>query len=169
MILVSFYCDVDNNQFFEKNAIRLKKQCQALDMPHHIVPEHYGYSWIDNVRAKPRFLLKMLDHLKDDIFWLDVDCSIHKKIDFKIDVDWICDVKTDGRPHDYVHFIKNNQANRDRIAKWIVEIENLQRGSHTAFALIYKDLHTAPMPTGYVSLGLSKGHSKQEYFRARLD
>lgn len=165
MKLVSFYCDVDGGDFYTHHAIRLKKQCEILKIPHLILKENFGTSWIDNVRAKPEFLLKMMNQLDEDFFWLDVDCNIHKKIDFKLDVDWMSDMRKEGKPHDYVHFIKNNQSNKEFMIKWIAEIDKHKKGSHTAFINIYSNLNFKQIPDGYVSLGLSTIESKKTYFK----
>ncbi len=165
MKLVSFYCDVDNSKFFENHSIRLKQNCSNLDIPNLIVNEKFGNNWIDNVRAKPVFLLKMMNYLKEDFFWLDVDCDIHKKIDFKLDCDWMSDLKGHSTPHDYVHFIKYSESNKNFMVKWINEIDEKKRGSHTAFIEIYKELDFKKIPNGYVSIGISNVESKKNYFK----
>jgi hypothetical protein len=164
MKLVSFYCDIDNSNFYKNSAIRLKKQCDDLYIPNLILEENFGNEWIDNVRAKPEFLLRMMNLLNEDFLWLDVDCNIHKKIDFELDVDWMSDLKVDDSPHDYVHFIKNTQSNKDFIIKWMNEINEQKRGSHTAFIRIYKELNFSKIPGNYVSIGLSNIESKANYF-----
>jgi hypothetical protein len=164
MKLVSFYCDVDGGDFYKNSSIRLMKKCNDLGVPSLILEENFGESWIDNVRAKPIFLLKMMSELDEDIFWLDVDCQIHKNIDFELTSDWSLDFRTDGCPHDYVHFIKNTESNRNFIRKWIKEVEYCGRGSHTAFIGIHRDLYFSRLPVGYVSLGLSNVESKNKYF-----
>jgi len=165
MKLVSFYCDVDDSGFYKKNSIRLRKQCEDLGVPNLIVEENFGKDWIDNVRAKPEFLLKMMNSLDEDFFWLDVDCSINKKIDFNLDIEWMGDIRSDGCPHDYVHFIKNNESNKNFMIKWINEINEQKRGSHTAFIRIYNCLNFCKVPDGYVSLGISHVESKLNYFK----
>jgi hypothetical protein len=165
MKLVSFYCDVDDSDFYKKNSVRLRRQCEELEIPNLIVEENFGKTWIDNVRAKPTFLLKMMDFIDEDFLWLDVDCIINKKIDFALDTDWMCDITKDGCPHDYVHLIKNSESNKNFIIKWINEIEEQKRGSHTAFIRIYKSLKFSRLPEGYVSLGLSNIDSKSDYFK----
>lgn len=166
MKLVSFYCDVDNSNFYRDSSVALKKQCDDLRIPNLILEENFGNTWIDNVRAKPIFLLKMMSQLNEDFFWLDVDCKIHKKIDFNFNSnsDWILDLRQDGCPHDYVHFIKNNDSNKDFIMKWINEIEDKKRGSHTAFIGIHKQLKFDVISEGYVSLGISNIDSKKKKF-----
>jgi len=164
MKLVSFYCDVDEKKYYQNKSVMLTQMCNTLGMEHLIVEENFGTNWIDNVRAKPKFLLKMLNLLKDDFIWLDVDCSITKKIDFNLDCDWMVDFRPDGEPHDFVHVIKNTESNKDFLLRWIQEIEIKQRGSHTAFMNIYKSLNFREIPKGYVSLGLADVESKHKYF-----
>ena len=67
MRLVSFYCDVDDSSFYKDNSIRLGRQCGDLGVPNLIVEENFGKDWIDNVRAKPFFLLKMMLNTSDQI------------------------------------------------------------------------------------------------------
>ena len=163
MKLVSFYCDVDGGTYYADCSSRLKKECDALGVDHLILEENFGKDWIDNVRAKPIFLLKMLNELNQDFVWLDVDCNIKRKLDFTIKGDWMVDFKTGGNPHDYVHCIKNNEGNKIFLQRWIEEIENKKRGSHTAFINIYKSLNYSAVPANYFSLGLSQVQSKKKY------
>jgi hypothetical protein len=69
-----------------------------------------------------------------------------------------------GMPHDFVHCIKNNESNKLFLEKWIREIEEKKRGSHTAFINIYKSLNYSTVPDDYFSIGdLSKVESKKKY------
>lgn len=165
MKVISFFCDVDEKKFYETKSKELSNMCDKLGVEYLILEENFGGNWIDNVRAKPNFLLKMLNTLNHDFVWLDVDCIIHKKFDVQFDCDWMIDFRPDGQPHDYVHVIKNSQTNKDFLLKWIEEIEDKKRGSHTAFMNIYKSLNYKPIPSGYVSLGLADVESKTNYFK----
>jgi hypothetical protein len=164
MKVISFFCDVDEKKFYENKSVELINMCKSLGVEHLVVEENFGKNWIDNVRAKPNFLLKMMNTLDHDFMWLDVDCYINKKIDFDFDCDWMMDFRPDGQPHDYVHIIKNTEKNKDFMGRWIQEIEEKKRGSHTAFMNIYKTLNYKPVPSGYVSLGLADVESKHNYF-----
>lgn len=165
MKIVSFYSDIDGQDYYSKNAEKLIQNCKDLGMDFDIRNENFGNSWIDNVRAKPVFLLKMLNELKQDFIWLDVDCVIHKKIDFNLDSDWMIDYRINNTPHDYIHIIKYNQSNIDFINRWIKEIEIEKRGSHTAFINIYKSIETSKIPGGYFSIGLAQTDSKTNYMK----
>jgi len=167
MKLVSFYCDVDFNTFYYDSSVRLKQQCENVGMEYHIVEKKFGNDWIDNVRAKPKFLIEMIGQLNEDFIWLDVDCNLLKKIDFEIKSDWGVDFKSNGLPHDYVHYVKNNINTKDFLYSWINQIENSKKGSHTAFISIYKSINVDKIPKGYTSLVLSETKSKKKYLNEK--
>jgi hypothetical protein len=127
MKVISFFCDVDEKKFYQNKSVELIGMCNSLGVEHLVVEENFGNSWIDNVRAKPNFLLKMMNTLDHDFMWLDVDSFISKKIDFDFDCDWMMDFRPDGLPHDYVHIIKNTNGNKDFMNKWIQEIEDKKK------------------------------------------
>lgn len=160
MKVVSFYCDVDGNDFYSRNAKLLIKNCEALGLDYCIEERSYGSSWIDNVRAKPLFLSSVLD---TDILWVDADCKILKKPDF--DVNWGVLIRDDGNPHDFVHYIRNTESNRAFLKLWMKEIDKRKRGSHTAFINLVHKLDYSVLPNDYFSLGLSETKSKNEYFK----
>ena len=166
MKLVSFYFDVDSNDFYYNASLKLKKQCDILKQPYIIVERKFGNSWIDNVRAKPLFLLEMLNHLDQDFVWLDIDSKIHKKVDFQINTQWMLSINrfSDNDPYDYVHVLKNTQNTKDFLNNWVSKIEEIGKGSHTAFNQIYQQLSYTEIPKGYFSNGVSIGESKNNYF-----
>jgi hypothetical protein len=164
MKLVSFYCDLDKTGYYKESALRLKKQCELLNIESIICEECFGENWIDNVRAKPSFLLRMMNELKEDFVWLDIDCSIHKPIVLSTNCEWMFDVRKDGSPHDYVHAIKYSNRNLQFLSMWVTAINEQQRGSHTAFISIHKKLNYDIIPPGYTALGLASTNSKKKYF-----
>jgi hypothetical protein len=155
MKLVSFYCDIDGGDFYSNCAKNLIKRCEDLNIEYEIVEENFGDKWIDNVRAKPKFLLKMLNKLDSDFIWLDVDCILDKKIDFNLVSDWMVDFRKDGQPCDYVHLIKNTPSNRQFLNDWINLIGNSNYGSHSCFIKLFKNLKVEPLPGGYFRLKVS--------------
>lgn len=168
MKIVSFYCDIDGTNFYSENAIRLIDNCKKLKIDYYIVNKNYGNSWIDNVRAKPIFLLNMMENLKEDFIWLDVDCNILKVIDYTIIKDWGVLLRDDNNPHDFVHIIKYNQRNKDFLQKWKEEIDKIKKGSHTAFINIYKELNYEVIKPNYFQLGISDIESKNKYFNEKF-
>ena len=165
MKLVSFYSDTGDSEYYSSAARRLIAQCNQLDVDHYIVEQDFGDTWIDNVRAKPTFLLETIKKLNEPILWLDCDSYILKSIDFNIASEWAVRLREDGTPHDYVHYINNSESNINFLNKWISEIESQKRGSHTAFISIFNELKSEILPDGYFEIGLAETDSKNQYFR----
>jgi hypothetical protein len=166
MKLVSFYADVDGNTFYSENAKILEEQCKQLGIDYLITEQHFGNNWIDNVRAKPVFLLETLKKLNHDFVWLDCDCRVLKPLDFEVKSDWGVYLRDDGTPHDFVHYVSNTENSRNFIREWIKAVDEQQRGSHTAFISIFDQLNSEVLPQGYFELGLAETQSKQDYFEA---
>ena len=164
MKIVSFYCDIDGKTFYSDCAERLKENCERLRIEHVIVERNYGDSWIDNVRAKPIFIKEMLDTLNEDIIMLDVDCEIIREMP-KRKHGWGFMLRDDNTPHDFVHYINNTADSYQFVERWIKKIDNIGRGSHSAFLNIYHSLNSFVIPDGYFSLGLAETKSKTEYLQ----
>jgi hypothetical protein len=162
MKLVSFYCDVDGGDYFSKCAKRLKDRCDFLEVDCLILEENFGQNWIDNVKAKPLFLLKIMNSINTDFIWLDVDCFLLKKPDFVNCHDWMVDFRKDNSPCDYVHFIKNTEQNKEFMYKWVDLINTKDLGSHTSFISLSCELNLGRIPDGYFKLGVSKINKKNE-------
>ncbi len=164
MKIVSFYADVDNSTAYSDSAKQLMSQCEALKVEYMIVEQNFGDKWIENVRAKPLFLLNTLNSLKESFIWLDCDCSILKPIDFEVKSDWGVYMRENGTPHDFVHYVSNTAHARNFLELWVKTVEEQQRGSHTAFISIFDKISSEVLPAGYFQLGLAETTSKQDYF-----
>lgn len=167
MKLISFFADVDGGTYYSQAAKNLIRECKSLGVDHSIEEKHFGDSWIDNVRAKPIFLLSMLERLNEPFVWLDCDCHILKPLDFRVKSDWGIYLREDGTPHDFVHYVDNSNKTRAFIKKWINTINEQKQGSHTAFISIFKELDSEVMPPGYFELGLAETESKESYFASK--
>lgn len=170
MKIVSFYHDVDDSKYYTNHSYRLKQKCEKLGIESIIIEKNYGDKWIDNVKAKPLFLKEMLLTLNEDFIWLDIDSDIIKPPPTGFfSGDWMCDLRPNNTPHDYIHIIKNKKSNLEFIESWISKIEENNKGSHTAFIEIYKSLNLHHIPKGYFSIGeLSNVESKNKYFKHEL-
>ena len=164
MKLVSFYADIDGTTTYSDSAKDLMKQCAALGVDYYIVERDFGNTWIDNVRAKPLFLLETLDRLREPFVWLDCDSHILKPLDFVVESDWGIYLREDGTPHDFVHYISGSKRTRKFLQLWIKTIEQQGRGSHTAFISIFNKLKNEVLPSGYFEIGLADTKSKTAYF-----
>ena len=76
MKIVSFYHDIDDSEYFENHALRLMNECANFDLDTVILERDFGDTWIENVKAKPTFLLEMFDSLQEPFLWVDIDCKI---------------------------------------------------------------------------------------------
>lgn len=157
-MIVSFFTP---DEYYKSCAINLKQRCDRLGAEHYIVERSFGHTWIENVRAKPLFLLEMTKKFGGGFFWLDVDCMLLKLPDFKPAV-WGVYLRQDGTPHDFVHYVPPNS--QKFLNMWLTEVNKCGRGSHTAFINIVVDYEV--MPTGYFELGLSETKSKLAYFQS---
>lgn len=165
MKLVSFYADTDGDTFYSDSAKKLKTQCSSLGVDCSINERDFGNTWIDNVRAKPVFLLQMLEELGESFVWLDCDSQVLKPIDFKIKSDWGVYLREDGTPHDFVHYVSNTPNAKKFLEKWVSAINDQQRGSHTAFISIFDSIDSEVLPGGYFEIGLADTESKSQYFK----
>lgn len=168
MKLVSFYADVDGKTFYSDAAKELMKECESLGVEYIVRERHFGNNWIDNVRAKPQFLLEMFDELKEPFLWLDCDCRILRPLDFVVNEDWGVYMRENGTPHDFVHYISYSEKVRNFLLEWIKAIDTQGRGSHTAFISIADKLSIGVLPGGYFEIGLAETESKQKYFNKQV-
>ena len=155
--VASFYTP---DLYFRSRASRLIDNCDYMGVPHYIVERNYGSTWIDNVRAKPKFLLEAQQVLQADFIWLDVDCKILKPLDFTMS-QWGVYLRGDKQPHDYVHYVP--KTSRPFLEQWLAHTARLGQGSHSAFIDLAPPYQV--MPPGYFELGISSTRSKFDYLR----
>lgn len=67
---------------YSEHAVRLRAECDALGLDHHIadLPSRGGY--LENCCMKPQFLLDCLRKFKRPVVWIDVDGTIKQRPDF---------------------------------------------------------------------------------------
>ena len=164
MKLISFYCDIDGSTFYSDCSLQLINQCKYFNIEYDIRNEKISTEWIKNVQYKPTFILKLLMELNEDILWLDIDCNIHKKLNFNPNSDWLVDFRDNLYPYSYVHYIKNTSKNKKFIELWIDEICTANKGDHSAFISVHKSINPTQIPIGYFTFNLSTGKSKNNYF-----
>jgi hypothetical protein len=98
--IVSFYCDIDNRTYYSDHAARLRINCNENNIPHDIKKMKSRGEYRLNCLAKPKFLLKTLEHKKKPFVWLDVDSIIHAELKVFDDLHGKCDMAFayDGMP-----------------------------------------------------------------------
>lgn len=175
--LVSFYCDLGSDTYYSQAANHLRQQCELLRVPHHIESRSFGTAWIDNVRAKPVFLLETLEKLNQDFLWSDVDNALMaapvEADSMASTVDWGFVRRKSLCVYDCVHLVGNTCRAREFLTRWIGACDAHSGGSHRALATILPEelaagLNAAYLPISYVrgpvlKLGLSNTRHKKQY------
>ena len=90
--IVSFYADIDGRTYYSDHAVRLRKNCEALNMPHDIRPLESRGEYRLNCLAKPRFIKEILEEKKKPFIWMDVDSLIHEELSAYDELQDKCDV-----------------------------------------------------------------------------
>lgn len=78
--IVSFYADIDGRTYYSDHAVRLKKNCESLNIPHDIRPLKSRGEYRLNCLAKPRFILEIMEEKRKPFIWMDVDSIIHNEL-----------------------------------------------------------------------------------------
>lgn len=80
-LIISFYTA---DWLYPEHAIRFAKECEDLQLDHHIECRASAGGYLQNTCQKPQFILESLA-LDRPVLWIDVDGSILKKPDFFLD------------------------------------------------------------------------------------
>lgn len=75
--LVSFYTDDD---YYRPHGRRLQKECDALGVPHEIIPKPSAGGYLANTRIKPFAIRELLMKVGGPVLWVDVDASVLKPL-----------------------------------------------------------------------------------------
>lgn len=78
--IVSFYADIDNRTYYSDHALRLKENCDRLNIPHDIRELKSKGEYRLNCLAKPKFILDMMLEKRKPFVWMDVDSIIHQEL-----------------------------------------------------------------------------------------
>jgi len=122
--IVSFYCDIKGKTFFSDSARVMEERCEELGIPHYIKKRDYGPHWLDNVRAKPTFLLETFDTLQKPFLWVDVDAvigAVPDKVDSFTDVDFASVPTLPHKPFrvmDCTHYVGTSPLTRKLLVEW---------------------------------------------------
>lgn len=95
MKIVSFYADPDGNGYFKAAAQRLIEQCRSLVIDYDISEENFGPEWIDNERAKARFLLCKFKELGEPYDFVHYIGNAPSNLQFL--ERWVATIEAQGR------------------------------------------------------------------------
>jgi hypothetical protein len=80
-VLVSFYSDIGESNYYSDHSKRLIKNCEELDIPYDVREKESLGDYQLNCLSKPQFLLDTLNELDEPIVWMDIDSILHKSLD----------------------------------------------------------------------------------------
>lgn len=105
--LCSFYAGAP---YYYEAAERLRKDCDALGIPHDIREVHLrpGETWPQVTRRKIAFIADMLEQHPEGVIWLDADSRVLKRPSF-----------IDGGGYDFGAVLRRQQTFRD-FDSWVV-------------------------------------------------
>lgn len=171
--LVAFHQDTPlTGGEYRNHAIRLKMECDRVGWDSHIVHRQYGGDYLSIVKAKPLFMLEMLDTLTGPIVYLDVDSVVLKKWDYP---EWDCigwAAKPSGLPYGHVHYLPNTQETRDFLNAWLLNLEGWEGGDHSAMWVTMLERKTRWQEIPNIGSRIRHVHSQNESTRranARLE
>jgi len=180
--IVSFYCDVGKSTFYSDCAKRMIARCKKLGLSYYIKERNYGKTWIDNVRAKPVFLLETFKELREPFLWVDIDCDIMQPIPSidKLNCD-LASAPKHGKSmiiHDAVHYVGTSQVTLKLLKLWKRRCTtNPVGGSHRILNRIivrkevpnlrFKFLSDTLIKGPKIKIGISLEESKSNYFKKR--
>jgi len=78
--IVSFYADVDGRTYYSDHAVRLKENCDRLNIPSDIRPLESRGEYRLNCLIKPKFIQTVMEEKKKPFVWMDVDSIIHEEL-----------------------------------------------------------------------------------------
>lgn len=77
-VIISFYTD---DWEYPAHAERMAKDCDTLELKHHIVNKPSTRDYIQNTAIKPFFVKECLTEFKQPVLWVDVDGLLLKRPD----------------------------------------------------------------------------------------
>ena len=143
--IISFYSDVDGRTYYSDHAKRMIKNLDSLGMKHYIREKKSKGSYRSNCLSKPRFILEMMNELRQPLIWIDIDSIIHKKLDVFDDFTDKCDIglafpkvpsKEDpsiGLPKASPIYLNHTPKAFEFIYEWINLSEHVEKNSNVMF------------------------------------
>jgi hypothetical protein len=133
-VVVSFF-----THDYAGHANRLRDECSAIGLEHHIVYHQPIGEWIDNTRIKGRIVLDAIKKHNKPVLWVDADSSIHRHPDLFtcLDADFAAKLKhSPDRPFAVGHlWFNNTPKGREFLQLWAEECDNAPQGVSDEWAI----------------------------------
>lgn len=89
-LIISFYCDIDSNNYYTTKALEFKNNCSSLNIINDVDCIVSQGNWMLNCLSKPKFIINKLHQYKCPIIWVDIDTILKQSFSDFDDCD--CDV-----------------------------------------------------------------------------
>ena len=135
--IISFYSDIESNNYYSDHGKRLIKECEDLDLRYEISEKKSMGNYRLNCLSKPKYILDKLDDFQEDLLWLDADSKLHKvPVGFdKIETDLAFSTANGNLSGMKASplFFKNNDKSRMFLNTWIKSVKNLLENDISKF------------------------------------
>lgn len=152
--IISFYTQ---SWEYAAHADRLRRECDALGLLHHIQELPDRGSWIENTRLKATYIHASLVAVQRPVLWIDVDGSIHNRplaLLLPTTADFAGRHQRTGPQrtwHVGTMFFNYTSRALELAAKWRTKAEAAQGTDEAAFEDVWLE-HARPLGINYAEL-----------------
>jgi hypothetical protein len=136
-LIISFFSDIENNNYYSDHGKRLIDECEALGLRYDIAEKESIGDYRLNCLSKPQYILDKLDEKQEDLLWLDVDSKLHSEPvefnDMNSDIGFTTSNGNLSGMKASPIFLKNNENSRMFIKTWIKSTSNLLENDISKF------------------------------------
>jgi len=126
MKVISFYTVGDDNDYYEKCAERLRKNCSDLKIDLDLVEKKSLGSYRVNCLSKPQFILDKLQEHNQPVTWIDVDTIFRQyPVDFynenlkNVDIAFSSSIPSLAGMKASPLYFANNEISKSFLGEWI--------------------------------------------------
>ena len=125
MKYVSFYADIDGDDYYSHHAQRISRELDNFGLEHYIVNKGSGGNYQGNCLSKPDFMVEMFDRLREPFVWLDIDTFMLKYpsgfdelLEMPVDIGFASSSGTMAGMKASPVFVNNTPAAYDFLKSW---------------------------------------------------
>lgn len=144
--VISFFSDVDGNDYYSRNAKRVKEELTALGIPYHIEKKESLGSYQLNCLSKPQFILDTMNKLNQPVLWLDIDSKVHRpmnefnNMDLTTDIAFATIYPFNSNIHNLIRGMKasplyfgNSEGSKKFLVSWIEQTKSILESNSPVF------------------------------------
>jgi hypothetical protein len=120
---VTFYYDYDNSSYYKNAADKLKNTIEELGGKLFVYSPILDGEYNSNCLIKPTIILQCLNEQKEDIIWIDADCTVNvlpTELDnLNYDLAAVARIHDGITPHSALIRFKYNPSTLQFVKRWI--------------------------------------------------